>query len=88
MSFIMGDGDNVAFVKGSRRGWMQDRVKKCAAGEGCFPISWTMSPACLHLAPEWIQWYYNKSYETGNDYFVLPPSGDLYSYPSEMPKES
>jgi hypothetical protein len=44
-----------------------------------------MSPQLLHLSPEWLHWYYNQSCSTGFDYFVLPPSGDLYSYPGEMP---
>ena len=25
MTFIVGDGDNIAFMKGGRRGWMDDR---------------------------------------------------------------
>jgi hypothetical protein len=29
--------------------------------------------------------FFDQSYLTGNDYFVLPPSGDLYSYPGQMP---
>jgi hypothetical protein len=31
--------------------------------------------------------YYEQAYSTGHDYFMLPPSGDLYSYPAEMPVE-
>ena len=27
-------------------------------------------------------WYYDGALKTGHDYFVLPPSGDLYSYPA------
>ncbi len=39
------------------------------------------------MAPDWLEWYYNKASLTGHDYFMLPPSGDLYSYPAEMPND-
>ena len=35
-----------------------------------------------------LEWFYERSYKTENDYFVLPPSGHLYSYPSQMPTEN
>merc|ERR1712135_4207 len=35
-------------------------------------------------APKMLQWYYNEALKTGNDFFVLPPSGHTYSYPSEQ----
>ena len=72
--FVMGDGDNVAFLKSSRRQWMQKRVD--------------LSPHLAHLAPDWFDWYYEKAAETGHDYFMLPPSGDLYSYPAEFSAEN
>ena len=89
ISIVLGDGDNIGFVKGSRRGWMTDRVSKCAAdpANGCFPLTWTLSPRTLHLAPDWLRWYYDKSVMTGADYFTLPPSGDLYAYPGMMPAD-
>ncbi len=89
-SFVIGDGDNLAFLKSSRRSWMIDRVSRCQADPsylGCFPLSWSISPHPRFLAPDWLSWYYNQSYLTGNDFFILPPSGDLYSYPSEMPAD-
>ena len=85
MTFIVGDGDNIAFMKGSRRGWMQERVEYCAETETCsFPLAWSMSPHLLYLAPEWLHWYYSKANMTGQDVFVLPPSGHLYAYPGMM----
>ena len=90
VAFIMGDGDNVAFLKSSRRTWMKERVSRCAADPsyyGCFPLSWSISPHPRFFAPDWLHWYYNQSYTTTHDYFVLPPSGDLYSYPSQMPPD-
>ena len=68
---------------------MSDRVSRCAAdpAHGCFPLSWTLSPQTLHLAPAWLTWYYQQSYTTQHDWFMLPPSGDLYSYPGAMPED-
>ena len=88
--FLVGDGDNVHFLETSRREWMQQRVDMCAADpsySGCFPLTWTISPRITYMAPDWLEWYYNKALETKNDYFMLPPSGDLYSYPAEMPED-
>jgi hypothetical protein len=90
LSILMGDGDNVNFVKGSRRDWMEKRVAACGTeetGDTCFPLVWTLSPAALYLAPDFIRWYYEQSQATQRDWFVLPPSGDTYSYPSEMSSE-
>lgn len=69
---------------------MQDRADKCAADPsylGCFPLTWSMSPQLTHLAPDWLNWYYAYAQETTKDFFVLPPSGDLYAYPEEMPED-
>jgi len=90
VTFIIGDGDNVDFMKGSRSSWMRDRVSRCAKDKsknGCFPLSWTISPHLLYLAPDWAKWYYNQSYLTKHDYFVLPPSGHTYAYPGLMRSE-
>ena len=69
---------------------MQQRVEKCEADPsylGCFPLTWSFSPHAAHLFPDLLDWYYEKALSTGHDFFMLPPSGDLYSYPSEMPDE-
>lgn len=64
---------------------MLDRVARCSKDPArCFPLSWSSSPHLLQVAPDWAQWFYNQSYQTGRDYFVLPPSGHLYAYPSSM----
>ena len=104
LTVVLGDGDNVAFIKGSRRDWFEQRQAKCAAAtpaaaraataaaandrSNCFPLAWTMSPQTLHLAPAWLRWYFAGAAKTGRDWFVLPPSGDTYSYPSMMPDEA
>jgi len=84
IAFVVGDGDNIDFLKGSRKRWIEQRVSNCKEGKGCFPLLWTISPHTLHLAPDIARWYYNQSRLTKHDYFVLPPSGDLYGYPGMM----
>lgn len=65
---------------------MEERVNNCQQGRGCFPLLWTISPRVLLAAPDMARWYYNQSYITKHDYFVLPPSGHLYAYPTMMSK--
>lgn len=87
LTVVMGDGDNLNFVKDSRREWMQQRVAACGTTQTkgtCFPLVWSLSPAALYLMPDVMKWYYQQSYMTRTDWFVLPPSGHLYSYPGEM----
>ena len=85
IGLVVGDGDNVNFMKGTRKTWFKERLVSCAKDpDGCFPLLWTASPALLRLAPGWLRWYYNQSYKTQRDFFVLPPSGELYAYPSQM----
>merc|ERR1719384_2574032 len=76
-------------MKGSRRDWMNERVEFCKATGKCnYPLSWSVSPHLLYLAPDWLNWYYAKANETGQDVFVLPPSGHLYAYPGMMNDDS
>jgi len=84
ISFIIGDGDNVGYLTTSRRSWMEERVSKCQSGAGCWPLLWSISPHLPYLAPKMLQWYYSEALKTGNDFFVLPPSGHTYSYPSQQ----
>lgn len=85
VTVIIGDGDNVNFVKGSRFDWINQRRESCLKDpKHCAPLAWSLSPALLHLAPDWIRWYYAQAHSTGQDWFVLPPSGHSYSYPGEM----
>jgi len=87
MSLFVGDGDNIAFMRGGRRGWMNDRVNYCynQPGGSCSkPLVFTMSPHLLYLAPDWLHWYYKQANISGPDVFALPPSGHLYAYPGMM----
>merc|ERR1712038_831923 len=85
MTFIVGDGDNISFMKGGRRGWMKERVESCApTGQCSFPLAFSMSPHLPYLAPDWLLWYYQQMNTTGTDVIVQPPSGHLYAYPGMM----
>ena len=53
----------------------------------CFPLMWSLSPHLLTLAPAMARWFYAGAAATGADYFVLPPSGHLYAYPSQASAE-
>lgn len=85
VAFILGDGDNIAYMMGMRVEWLRQRAEACRAGEDtCPPLTWSISPHLARLAPDVLKWYYKTSYDTGKDYFMLPPSGHLYAYPSSL----
>ncbi len=85
VAFVVGDGDNIAFIMDARADWLRRRVRACREDENsCPPLTWSISPHLVRLAPDVIEWYYETSRETGKDYFMLPPSGHLYSYPASM----
>ncbi len=85
VAFIVGDGDNVNFMMGTRAQWIRQRAEACNKGDAfCPPLTWSISPHLARLAPDVLKWYYTMSYETGKDYFMLPPSGHLYAYPASL----
>ena len=85
VAFILGDGDNIDFMMGMRLEWFRQRAEACRAGEdSCPPLTWSISPHLARIAPDVLKWYYGMSYGTGRDYFILPPSGHLYAYPSSL----
>ena len=43
-----------------------------------------MQPNLKTLAPEVLNWYFERIAETGSDWFILPPSGALYAYPGSF----
>jgi hypothetical protein len=95
VALVVGDGDNLAMVKGTRFQWFQQRLQACdrsgsasSSGSGaplCYPLLWTLSPALARVAPDIARWFFAGAQRTAADYFVLPPSGHLYSYPASMP---
>jgi len=85
IALVYGDLDNISFVQGFARNNMLKRSKSCNGTDSCFPLTWTMSPQLLEVGPEMIRWYFLKAFQSGNDSFIFPPSGVLYSYPSLFP---
>jgi len=89
VAFIVGDGDNIAFMMDPRDEWFRLRARACREGEkSCPPLTWSISPHLPRIAPDVLNWYYAMGHETGKDYFMLPPSGHLYAYPSSMEKKT
>merc|ERR1711933_426311 len=82
----MSDMDNLDFVQGDGFRAMQQRTELCS-GSKCFPLTWSMQPNLATLTPAILRWYVNKARQTKQDWFVLPPSGALYAYPSQFPDE-
>ena len=85
VAFVVGDGDNIQYMMTTRHDWFRQRLTECKSdGAACPPLTWTISPHLPRLAPDLLGWYYDQSHVTGKDYFVLPPSGHLYAYPSSL----
>lgn len=83
VAFVVGDGDNIRYIMSTRKEWMQQRLAKCrGANPACPPLTWSISPHLPDLAPDVLTWYYEAARATGADYFILPPSGYQYAYPS------
>jgi hypothetical protein len=89
VAFVVGDGDNIQYMMTTRHDWFQQRVADCAANESaCAPLTWSVSPHLARLAPDLLAWYYAQSHRSRKDYFVLPPSGHLYAYPTSLAVDS
>ena len=77
VTFLVSDGDNIAFNLWGQQGYMDHDL------HGQFPLGYTISPSLYDLAPAALRWYYENSKE--GDYFVAGPSGSSYIFPSKMP---
>jgi hypothetical protein len=89
VAFVVGDGDNIQYMMTTRHDWYEQRIADCAAtGAACAPLTWSISPHLAQLAPDLLAWYYEQSHRSGSDYFVLPPSGHLYAYPTSLAADS
>lgn len=85
VAFVVGDGDNIRYMMTTRKDWLQQRTKQCrGATPKCPPLNWTISPHLPDIAPDVLQWYFEAAASTGADYFILPPSGYQYAYPSML----
>lgn len=88
VALVYGDMDNIVFVEGFAKQHMLAREKQCGGLNDkftCFPLTWTLSPNLIEVAPQIMRWYYQRGAATGRDWFIMPPSGTLYSYPGVMP---
>ena len=89
VAFVVGDGDNIRYIFDQRSEWLRQRLADCDRPDNsCAPITWSISPHLTRVAPDVLEWYYEMSHRTGKDYFMLPPSGHLYSYPASMSEDA
>jgi hypothetical protein len=80
VTFVLSDGDNVAFDLQTLQQTYADPVR------GSFDMGYEISPALVDLAPGTMRWYYEKaSNGLHRDFFVAGPSGSGYMFPSKMP---
>lgn len=85
VAFVVGDGDNIRYMMSTRKEWMEQRLAACrGASPRCPPLTWSISPHLPDLAPDVLAWYYRAAQSTGADYFILPPSGYQYAYPTSL----
>ncbi|GFP78187.1 hypothetical protein bsdtw1_04381 [Clostridium fungisolvens] len=85
VTFIMSDGDNQQWNLGtnySSKKWYGSSYR------GDFNLGWGITPSMYYLAPT----VFNRYYESASkgkysDYFIVPPSGSGYIYPSKFDKE-
>ncbi|HEY2509368.1 MAG TPA: hypothetical protein VGI39_00805, partial [Polyangiaceae bacterium] len=77
VAIFMSDGDNV----------QEDQhlipLKWADPARGQVPISWTVQPGLVDLAPMMLQYFYDTA--TSNDVLVSGPSGLGYTYPQNWP---
>ena len=88
VALVYGDMDNIDFVYTFGSDHMRERASRCNGSAMCFPLTWTLSPNLIKLAPAMMRWYFKTAATTGGrDWFIMPPCGTLYSYPGEMPSD-
>ena len=63
ISLIVGDGDNIAFMKGGRRGWMNERVEYCRSQPGARWILVSDWSAMRLFLNTWL-WLVNYQFST------------------------
>lgn len=80
VTFVVTDGDNVQWSLGGEPGYFNNPAR------GKFSMGWALSPSLADLAPSVLRWHYDLSSTGSNsDFFVAPPSGTGYMYPSQYP---
>lgn len=85
VTFIMSDGDNQQWNLGTNYGshkWYGSPYR------GRFNMGWSLSPSLYYLAPTVFKLYYESAVHGNfNDYFIVPPSGNGYMFPSKFAKD-
>ncbi|QDU55563.1 GxGYxYP domain-containing protein [Aeoliella mucimassa] len=75
VAMLLSDGDNIQYTQHAlRRIW-----DRSADARGDMPISWTISPGLVDIAPSIMNYYYQSA--TPNDCFISGPSGMGYTMP-------
>lgn len=86
VTFIISDGDNEQWDLGTNYGshkWYGSPYK------GRFNLGWSLSPSLYYLAPTVFKLYYESAANgSTNDYFIVPPSGNGYIFPSKFAKNA
>ncbi|HEY2510939.1 MAG TPA: GxGYxYP domain-containing protein [Polyangiaceae bacterium] len=77
VAIFMSDGDNL------QENQHLIPLKWADPARGKVPISWTVQPALVDVAPLMLQYYYATA--TANDVLVSGPSGLGYTYPQNWP---
>ena len=78
VAIFMSDGDNL------QENERLIPLKWRDTARGSVPISWTVQPALVNVAPVILNYYYSTA--TPNDVLVSGPSGLGYTYPQEWPQ--
>jgi hypothetical protein len=90
VAIVRSDGDNMQIVTAPNRVKMQTRLELCRSATNfnrsvaCPPMSWTLSNRLAEFAPDVLRWYYHAAATTGQDSFMMGPSGFGYNFPSAI----
>lgn len=77
LTFVYSDGDNVQYVLNWMRSELWDDLKRTK-----IPLGWTIAPLLYDWAGFVLEKYYTDALLSGNDEFVMGPSGFGYIHPS------
>ncbi|MCL2013653.1 MAG: InlB B-repeat-containing protein [Oscillospiraceae bacterium] len=81
LSKSLSDGDNIAYVTGSMRGYVNNSSRS-----GAYPLNWTFTAAMLDYAPQLMQWYFDTA--TDGDLYIAGPSGYGYTKAENWPNSA
>jgi hypothetical protein len=90
VAIVRSDGDNIQIVTGADRSQMEKRLQLCNTASdrnrsiACPPFSWTINARLAHFAPNVLRWYYTAAAKTGQESFMMGPSGFGYNFPAAI----